>query len=77
MSVNNIAISISYIQRGYGVIAKTVHCTMNILLTKAELFATRYGISQVSQIQDIIYIVIITDAIYIAKYIFNTSIHSH
>ena len=50
---------------------------MNISLTKAKLFVMRYDISQVSQIQDISHIVIITDSIHAAKYIFDIFIHSY
>ena len=44
---------------------------------EAKLFAIRYSISQASQIQDISYIVIITNTIYTAKHIFDMSIHSY
>jgi len=40
---------------------------MNISSTEAELFTIRYGISQVTQMQDIVYIVIITNTIPAAK----------
>ena len=40
---------------------------MNILSIKAKLFAIRYSISQATQMQDVEYIVIITDAISGAK----------
>ena len=50
---------------------------MNISLMEAEIFAIKYSIGQVSQIQDITCIVVITDTIHVAKCILNTSIHSH
>jgi len=48
---------------------------MNITFTKAELFAIRCGINYTTQMQDIVYIIIITDTISAAKHIFDTSIH--
>jgi len=50
---------------------------MNVLSTKAELFIIRYSISQASQIQDIIYIVVITDAIPTVKNSFDMSLHPY
>ena len=47
---NNIAILVLHIWRGHEIIAKTVYHVMNILSTKAELFAIRCRISQASQI---------------------------
>ena len=50
---NNIATFISHIQKEYNIITRTIHYAMNVLFTKAELFAIRCGISQVTQIQDV------------------------
>lgn len=47
---------------------------MNISTTEAELFAIKYGISQVFQIHNVIYIVI-TNIIYATRHIFNTFIY--
>ena len=47
---NNIVTSISYIQKEYNIIIKSVHHTINISSTEAELFAIRYDISQATQI---------------------------
>jgi len=74
---NSITTSVSHIQRGYEIITKTIHQTMNVLSTKAELFAIKCSISQASQMQGITSIVIITDVIHIAKHIFNIFIHSY
>ena len=74
---NNIAILVSYIWRRHEIIAKTDHHVMNILLIEALIFAIRHGISQVSQMQGVTYIVIIIDAIYTTKCIFNISIYSY
>ena len=72
---NNIATSVLYIHKGQDIIAKTVHYTMNIMSTKAELFTIRCGINCTTQIQDVAHIIIITDAIPAAKHIFNIFIH--
>ena len=52
---------------------------MNISTTEVKLFTIRYGISQVTQMQDIdiVYIVIITNTIPAAKWIFYLSIQSY
>jgi len=50
---------------------------MNVLSTKAKLFAIRCGICQASQMQGITSIVIIIDIIHIAKYIFDIFIYSY
>jgi len=78
MSVkNNIVTLVLYIRRGYEIIAKTVHYVINVSSTETELFTIRCSISQVSKIQDVICIVVITDTIHVAKHIFDTSIHPH
>jgi len=42
---NNIITLVSHIRREHKVIMKTIHHTMNVMFTKVELFAMRYGIS--------------------------------
>ena len=71
---NNITI---LVWREYEIIVKTIYYTMNILSIEAKHFAIRYSISQVFQIYNISYIVIIINTIYTAKYIFNMSIYSY
>ena len=41
---------------------------MNVISTKAELFAIRYSINHATQIQDIAYIIVITNTILVNKY---------
>ena len=48
---------------------------MNVISTKAKLFVIRYSINCVTQMQDIKHIIIIMDTIYVAKHIFDTTIH--
>jgi len=47
------------------------------MFTKAELFAIRCSISQVSQIQDIIYIIVVTNNIPAVKRIFDTFLYQY
>jgi len=56
---NNITTSVSHIYGEQDIIAKTVHYAINITSTEAELFTIRYDINHVTQMQDIIYIIII------------------
>ena len=55
---NNITTLVLYIQRGHEIVTKTIHHIMNISSTEAELFAIRCDISQATQMQDIIHIVV-------------------
>ena len=50
---------------------------MNILSTEAKFFAIKCDISQAIQIQDITWIVIITNTILATKRIFNMSNHPY
>ena len=43
---NNIAISVSHIQKGYNIVNTCVYHTINVNFTKAELFAIRCRIDQ-------------------------------
>ena len=75
MYKNNIAISVLHIRREHEIIKKTVYHVMNVMLTKAEIFAIRCSISQASQIQGITYIIVVTNAILAAKRIFDTPLY--
>jgi len=74
---NNITISVLHICREQDIIAKTIHHTINVTSTKAKLFAIKCSINFVTQMQDIAHIVVITDAIPVAKHIFDISIHPY
>ena len=74
---NNVIMSISHIHFHSNDIKKTIHHTINVTLTKAELFAIRYGINQAIQIPEVTYIIIITDAIHLAQCIFDFIIHPY
>ena len=43
---NNVSTSISYVCSSQNILAKTIHHTINVTSTEAELFAIRYGINQ-------------------------------
>ena len=72
---NNVAISILHIHYNSNDIKKTIHYTVNITSTKTELFAIQYKIDQAVQIPKVSHIIIITDAIYLAKCIFDFTYH--
>ena len=74
---NNVASFISHIHFFNNLLKKTLYYAINIISTEAKLFAIRCGISQVVQIQLVSYIIVITDAINIAKKIFDPSIYLH
>jgi len=56
-------------------IIKTIHHTVNVTSTEAELFAIRYDINQVTTISGISKIIVITDSIHAARRIFDSSLH--
>jgi len=72
---NNVATSISHFYRGQEIITKSVHHTMNIISTEAELFAIRCGINCAIHLQNVECIIVITDATPAAKQIFDISMH--
>ena len=72
---NNVAFSISHVHSFNNSLKKTLHHAINITSTETELFAIRCRINQAVQIQDVSYIIVITDAIHIVKKIFDLSMH--
>ena len=74
---NNIATSILYIHIYNKLIIKTTHHMVNVTTTKAKLFAIRCSINQAVSILNIKHIVIITDLLYAAKKIFESSLHPY
>jgi len=73
---NNIAMSILHIISKCRDLSKKVHHVINVTITEAELFFIRCGISQACKISHANKIFIVTDAIHIAKWIFDLSAHS-
>ena len=72
---NHIATSIAHIHIQNKQVIKTIHHTVNITTTKAELFSVRCGINQATNLKDISKIIIVTDSIYSAKKIFDYSLY--
>jgi len=68
---NNVTTSILHVYNGWNIIAKTIHYTMNITFTEMELFSIRCEINQAVQVSNIEQIIVITDTIPAARYIFN------
>ena len=74
---NNITTSIVYIHLHSNLIKKTSHHTINITFMEAKLFVIRCSINQAIQFPNISCIIIITDSIYVAQKIFNSSIYPY
>ena len=72
---NNIATSISHVYIHNKPIIKTLHHTVNIMSIEAELFAIRCGINQATNSISISKIIVVMDAIYTARKIFNSLSH--
>jgi len=72
---NNIAISVAHVHQANSPLIKTVHHAVFITSSEAELFAMRCGINQACNKDNISKIIVITDSIYSAKLIFNSSLH--
>ena len=74
---NDIATSILHIHTFNSPLIKTLHHTVFVTSTEAELFAIRCGINQASNCEDISKIIIVTNSIYAAKKIFDPSLHPY
>ena len=72
---DNIAISIAHVHQANSPLIKTVHHTVFVTSSEAELFVMRCGINQACNKDNISKIVIITDSIHSAKHIFDSSLH--
>ena len=73
----DIATSISHICIHDHPLTKTVHYTVYVTSTEAELFAIRCGINQVCGKNNISKIIVITDSIHTAKKIFDSKFHPY
>ena len=72
---NWVATSISHIHVHNKQIIKMIHHTVNVITTKAELFAIRYGINQATNLQGIRKIIVIINPIHSAGKIFDYTLH--
>ena len=73
----NVATSVSHICSGYNILAKTIYHTVNVTSIKVELFAIRCDINQAVQVKNATNIIVITDAIYATRWIFNLFPHPY
>ena len=73
---NNITTSIAHVYVYDKPIIKTVHYTVNVTSTEAELFTIKCSINQATNIPGISKIIIITNSIHVARLIFDSSVHS-
>jgi len=69
--------SIAYIHLKSNIITKTIHHAINVISTKTELFAIKCKINQVVQITNVSHIIVITNAIYLVRCIFDSLSHSY
>ena len=74
---NNVAISIAYIHTFNKPLTKTIHHTVHVTSTEAELFAIRCSINQSLSLNNVSKIIVITDAIHTVKKIFDLSVHPY
>jgi len=76
MSIKNqVTTSIAHVHVYDSPIIKTIHHTVNIISTEAELFTIRCRLNQAIQLSNIKHIIVITNSIHIAKKIFDSSIY--
>ena len=74
---NNIATSIVHIHTFNNPLTKMIHHVVHVTSTEAELFAIRCGINQIIDSDNISKIIVITDFIYVARKIFDLSVHPY
>ena len=74
---NDIATSILHIYTFNSPLIKTLHHTVFVTSTEAELFAIRCSINRAANQEDISKIIVITDSIHGAKKIFDLSPHPY
>ena len=72
---NNIATSVAHVHQSNSPLIKTVHHTVFITSSEAELFAMRCEINQACNKDNISKIIVITNSIHSVKLIFNSSLH--
>ena len=72
---NCVATSIVHVYAHDSPIIKTIHHTVNITSTEAELFVIRCGINQAIYLSNIKQIVVITDSIHTAKRNFDSLLY--
>ena len=74
---NDIATSISHIHIANCPLIKTVHHTLFVTTTEAELFAIRCGINQACSKDSILKIIVVTNSIHAVRKIFDSEFHPY
>ena len=74
---NNVAISILYMHINNKTLIKTIHHTVHVISTKAELVAIRYGVNQTTKFNNMSKIIVVTNSIHATRKIFESSVHSY
>ena len=74
---HDIATLVSHIHMRDKPLIKTVHYTVFITSTEAELFTIRCSLNQAYNKEEISKIIVITDFIHMAKKIFDTKLHPY
>ena len=74
---NNVATSILHMHINNKPLTKTIHHTVYVTSTEAELFAIRCSINQVMNFNNVSKIIVITDSIHVARKIFEPSVHPY
>jgi len=74
---NNVAISILYMHIYNKLLTKTIHYAVHVTSTEAELFVIRCSINQATNFDNMSKIIIVTNSIYVARKIFEPSVHLH
>ena len=72
---DNITTSVAHVHQANSPLIKTVYHAVFITSSEAELFTMRCGINQACNKNNISKIIVITDSIYSAKYIFDSLLH--
>jgi len=73
---NDIATFILHIYTYNRPIIKMIHHVVYVTSTKAELFVIRSSINQALNLDNVSKVIVITDSIYVARKIFEPSVHS-
>ena len=74
---NNVAILISHTHVYNRPIIKTIHHTVHITSTEAELFAIRCSINQASNFNNMSKIIVVTNFIHVTRKIFELFVHPY
>ena len=74
---NQVTAFIVHIHTYNSLVIKMIHYVINVILTKAKLFAIRYSINQATCLSNINWIIVIMDSIHAVKRIFNLLNYSY